>query len=103
MWALAAHMGVPDVIVKKPATADLVKGVNDEDELGISYSRADPILYWLLRGYSPDALVQRGFRDTDVALVWKRLNATHWKRELPTVAVLSSSAIGEFYLRPVDY
>jgi NAD+ synthetase len=103
VWALAAHMGVPDVIVKKPATADLVKGVNDEDELGISYSRADPILYWVLRGYSPEALVQRGFREADVALVWKRLNATHWKRELPTVAVLSSSAIGEFYLRPVDY
>jgi NAD+ synthase (glutamine-hydrolysing) len=103
VWALAEHIGVPAVIVKKPATADLVKGVNDEDELGISYSRADPILYWLLKGYSPDALVQRGFREADVALVWKRLNATHWKRELPTVAVLSSSAIGEFYLRPVDY
>jgi NAD+ synthetase len=103
VWALAEHVGVPAEIVKKPATADLVKGVSDEDELGISYQRADPILYWLLRGYSPDALVERGFPEADVSLVWRRLNATHWKRELPTVAVLSSSAIGEFYLRPVDY
>ncbi|MBT6695444.1 MAG: NAD(+) synthetase, partial [Gemmatimonadales bacterium] len=38
-----------------------------------------------------------------IEVVWRRLQSTHWKRELPTVAVLSSSAIGEFYLRPVDY
>jgi NAD+ synthase len=29
--------------------------------------------------------------------------STHWKRKLPTVAMISSSAIGESYLRPVDY
>jgi NAD+ synthetase len=103
VWALAEHMGIPEEIVRKPATADLVRGVTDEDELGISYQRADPILYWLLRGYSPEALVAHGFAESEVSLVWQRLSATHWKRELPTVAVLSSSAIGEFYLRPVDY
>jgi NAD+ synthetase len=103
VWALARHLGVPEVIVEKPATADLVRGVSDEDELGISYQRADPILHWLLEGYAPDTLVRRGFDGSEVALVWRRLNSTHWKRELPSVAVLSSSAIGEFYLRPVDY
>jgi NAD+ synthetase len=103
VWALATHLGVPEEIVKKPATADLVKGVNDEDELGISYQRADPILHWLLEGYAPETLVRRGFDAKEVSLVWRRLNSTHWKRELPSVAVLSSSAIGEFYLRPVDY
>ncbi|MGH7673816.1 MAG: NAD(+) synthetase, partial [Gemmatimonadales bacterium] len=36
-------------------------------------------------------------------LVRKRLESTHWKRRLPTVAVMSQTAIGEFYLRPVDY
>jgi NAD+ synthase len=44
-----------------------------------------------------------GFDAEDVRVVTRRLESTHWKRELPTVAVLSSSAIGEFYLRPVDY
>ncbi|MGH7538135.1 MAG: NAD(+) synthase, partial [Gemmatimonadales bacterium] len=56
VWALARYLGVPDVIVEKPATADLVRGVSDEDELGISYQRADPILHWLLEGYAPDTL-----------------------------------------------
>ncbi|HET9948095.1 MAG TPA: NAD+ synthase [Longimicrobiales bacterium] len=103
VWALARHLGVPDVIVEKPATADLVRGVTDEDELGVSYHEADPILHWLLRGYRVDELVHRGFDARAVETVSRRLQSTHWKRELPTVAVLSSSAIGEFYLRPVDY
>ncbi|MBW3533649.1 MAG: NAD(+) synthase [Gemmatimonadetes bacterium] len=103
VWALARHLGVPAEIVEKPATADLVKGVNDEDELGIGYHRADPILHGLVEGYHPEELVRGGLDAAEVDLVWRRLNATHWKRELPTVAILSSSAIGEFYLRPVDY
>ena len=103
VWALARHLGVPDVIVDKPASADLVRGVHDEDELGISYHRADPILHWLLKGYRPDELKGYGFVEEEVDRVWRLLSSTHWKRELPTVAMLSSSAIGEFYLRPVDY
>ena len=103
VWALARHLGVPDVIIEKPASADLVRGVHDEDELGISYHRADPILHWLLSGYTADELKRDGFPENDVDCVWRRLSATHWKRELPTVAMLSSTAIGEFYLRPVDY
>jgi NAD+ synthetase len=103
VWALARHLGVPDVIVDKPATADLVRGVTDEDELGVAYSEADPILHGLLRGYGVEELVRIGLRREAVELVARRLHTTHWKRELPTVAVLSSSAIGAFYLRPVDY
>jgi NAD+ synthetase len=103
VWALARHLGVPDVIIDKPATADLVKGVTDEDEIGISYHAADPILLAMVRGYGVEDLVRSGFARDEVSLVWRRLQSTHWKRDLPTVAVLSSSAIGEFYLRPVDY
>lgn len=103
VWALARHLGVPDVIVNKPATADLVKGVTDEDELGVSYHDADPILHGLVRGYGVEELKRLGLPPDAIDIVWRRLGSTHWKREQPTVAVLSSSAIGEFYLRPVDY
>lgn len=103
VWALAHHLGVPAEIVDKPASADLIVGVHDADELGIGYPDADPILYWLVRGHTPEYLTARGFDEHEVELVARRLNSTHWKRELPTVALLSSSAIGEFYLRPVDY
>jgi len=103
VWALARHMGVPSAIVEKPPTADLVVGVTDESEMGIGYGRADPILHWLLQGFDVDDLMAMGFERAEVDLVWRRLSSTHWKRELPTVAILSTSAIGEFYLRPVDY
>jgi len=43
------------------------------------------------------------FTPEEVAKVQTRLESTHWKRRLPTVAVMSQTAIGEFYLRPVDY
>ncbi len=103
VWQLARHLGVPADIVDKPASADLIRGVHDEDELGISYHRADPILHWLLKGHNVDSLQRLGFDREEVEIVWRRLSSTHWKRQLPTVALLSDSAIGESYLRPVDY
>jgi len=103
VWALARHLGVPNAIVEKPATADLVRGQTDESDLGISYPKADQILHWLLSGYSAEDLVARGFAQDEVLVVLRRLEGTHWKRRLPTVALLSATAIGESYLRPVDY
>jgi NAD+ synthase len=60
-------------------------------------------LYWLLQGYSAERLHELGFDANKVAIVLKRLNSTHWKRHMPSVAMLSSTAIGEYYLRPLDY
>jgi NAD+ synthetase len=98
VWALARAVGVPEEIVDKPATADLIKGQTDEGDLGVSYVHADRILYHLIRGEEP-----KDFPKGEVEIVRKRLDSTHWKRRLPTVAVVSQTAIGEFYLRPVDY
>src|SRR5688572_7431839 len=103
VWALARHLGIPDEIVAKPASADLIEGQTDERDFGISYARADAILNWLVNGYSPSDVEAHGFEADEVALVQKRLSSTHWKRKLPTVAMVSHSAIGETYLRPVDY
>lgn len=103
VWALARHLGVPEEIVGKAPSADLVVGQTDEGDFGISYPKADEILNWILSGYTADDLVARGFDVAEVALVAKRLATTHWKRRLPTVAMISPTAIGESYLRPVDY
>jgi NAD+ synthetase len=103
VWALARHLGVPEAIVNKPASADLITGQTDEGDFGISYFQADQILNWLLSGYTPDELAARGFDAAEIAVVRRRLESTHWKRRLPTVAMLSPTAIGESYLRPVDY
>ncbi|HXW51850.1 MAG TPA: NAD+ synthase [Candidatus Acidoferrales bacterium] len=103
VWQLARHLGVPKEIIEKPATADLIRGQTDEEDLGITYARADRILQLALMGYSETDIVSRGFSQADVALVMRKVNATHWKRHLPTTAMVSTTAINEFYLRPVDY
>jgi NAD+ synthase (glutamine-hydrolysing) len=103
VWELARHLGVPEVIVGKSPSADLVVGQTDEGDFGISYAKADELLNWMLNGYLEEDLVARGYDAAEVALVRKRLATTHWKRRLPTVAMLSASAIGESYLRPVDF
>jgi NAD+ synthetase len=100
---LARHLGVPAEIIEKPPTADLVRGQTDEGDLGVSYESADVILHWLLSGYSVEQLTERGFTAEDIATVRRRLEGTHWKRRPPTVAMLSATAIGDSYLRPVDY
>lgn len=103
VWDLAAELGVPSEIVHKPPTADLVKGQTDEGDFGISYLRADQILARHLAGYTPEAVLRDGFTESELSIVMKRLGGSHWKRHLPTVAMLSDTAINEYYLRPVDY
>ena len=103
VWALARHLGVPVEIIDKPPSADLEANQTDESDLGITYARADRILNLILLGYRDDAIVLRGFAPAEVTLVRRRVDGTHWKRHLPTTALVSGTAINEFYLRPVDY
>ncbi|ADI15287.1 NAD+ synthetase [Truepera radiovictrix DSM 17093] len=101
--ALAEHLGVPEAVRRKPPSADLVVGQSDEADLGISYERADTILIHHLSGYGDAYIESLGFSAAEIALVRGLVAKTHWKRALPIHAVVSSTAIGEFYLRPVDY
>src|SRR3989440_1058017 len=101
--ALARHVGVPDVILQKPPPPDLLPGQTTEGDFGISYDKVDRILYYLIRGMKPAEEVARGFTREEVDKVERRLESTHWKRRLPTVAGMSQTAIGGVYLRPLDY
>jgi NAD+ synthetase len=103
VWALARELGVPAPIVEKAPSADLEANQTDEGDLGITYPRADAILSLLLLGYSDARIRARGFAEDEVRLVRRKVDTTHWKRHLPTTAMVSNTAINEFYLRPVDY
>jgi NAD+ synthase len=103
VWTLARHLDLPTEVVDKPATADLIHGQTDEEDLGVAYPEADLILHHRLNGRSPTWLAEAGFDPARVDIVFRRLESTHWKRNLPTVAMLSGTTIGEWYLRPVDY
>jgi NAD+ synthetase len=103
VWELARYLGVPMSLIDKAPSADLEANQTDEGDLGITYVKADAILAQLLLGYSDTQLAERGFEAKDVALVRRRVDSTHWKRHLPTTAMLTNTAINEFYLRPVDF
>ena len=60
VWQLARHIGVPEPIVAKPASADLIVGQTDEADFGITYGLADRILHFMLQGYPPAKLVAHG-------------------------------------------
>lgn len=101
--ALSAHLGVPDVVVGKAPSADLIPGQSDESDLGISYERADTILIHHLAGYEDAYICTLGFSQDEIDLVKRKVARTHYKRETPITAMISGTAINEFYLRPVDY
>ena len=101
--ALAKHLGVPEAITGKAPSADLIPGQSDEDDLGISYERADKILLHHLAGYEDEYICSLGLEQREIDLVKSKVAKTHWKRELPISAMVSGTAINEFYLRPVDY
>lgn len=103
VWELARHLGVPTQVIDKPPSADLEANQTDESDLGITYAQADRILNLILLGYRNEAIVARGYPPAEVALVRRRVDGTHWKRHLPTTALVSGTAINEFYLRPVDF
>jgi NAD+ synthetase len=103
VWALARYLNVPVRVIDKAPSADLEANQTDEFDLGITYAKADQILSLILAGYRDATIVERGCSAPDVELVRRRVDSTHWKRHLPTTALVSGTAINEFYLRPVDY
>lgn len=103
VYELAKHLGVPNQIIEKPPSADLIQGQTDEGDYGIGYDEIDVILHALVQGYTKQHLLELGLDETKFDLVNRRLRGTHWKRRPATVAMLSDSAVGEYYLRPVDY
>jgi NAD+ synthase len=101
---LAAEMGVPEVILEKPPSADLWVGQTDEGELGFTYEQVDQLLYLLVdRRYSPDDCVNAGFDRKFVGAVVELVRLNHFKRVMPPIAKLSSRTVGYDFLYPRDW
>lgn len=101
---LARAMGVPQVIVDKPPTADLWAGQTDEGELGFRYEEVDPLLYLLVdERYTPAECVEAGFAQKLVEAVAARIRKYQFKRVLPPVAKLSQRTVGYDFLYLRDW
>ncbi len=101
---LAKSIGIPQVILDKPPTADLWLGQTDEGELGYTYAEVDQLLYLLVdERYSPEDCVEAGFGEGFVRAVIERVRRNQFKRMLPPIAKLSNRTVGYDFLYLRDW
>jgi NAD+ synthase len=94
VWALAAAIGVPEVIVAKVPSADLWLGQTDEGELGFTYKEVDKLLYLMVdQRYTRAELLGAGFPERFVDDVAQRIMTSQFKRRLPVIAKVSQRTI----------
>jgi NAD+ synthase len=92
---LARALGVPEVILAKPPSADLWPGQTDEGELGFTYARVDQLLALLVDGgCTPDACVEAGFDRAFVQAVVDRMHRNEFKRLPPPIGRLTPRTAG---------
>ena len=99
---LAAYLGVPERILKKPPSAELWRGQTDEDELGITYEEADKILYSLVDLRKPIEKVKKEFGPEKVEKILKTMFKFHFKRLPPQILKLSGRTVGRDFLYSRD-
>lgn len=101
---LSSALGMPEVIIQKPPTADLWQGQTDEGELGFTYEAVDRLLYLLVdQRYSPVDCVEAGFSEPFVRKVVDKVRRNQFKRILPPIAKLTNRTIGYDFLYLRDW
>jgi NAD+ synthase len=88
---LAKVMGIPDVIIQKPPSADLWVDQTDEGELGFTYADVDQLLYLLVdQQFKPEECIEAGISESFVKAVVELMRKNHFKRVMPPIAKLSN-------------
>ena len=78
---MGRFLGVPEAILKKKPSAELVKGVTAEKELGASYEVLDKILKMCIEdGFSLNEVINKGFDKKIVTNVFERIRLNEHKR-----------------------
>ena len=98
---LASEMGVAREVLHKQPSADLWPGQTDEEEMGLSYSDLDRLLYRLVdRRLSSGELEAGGFEPRLVERIETMIARSEFKRQTPPVAKLGRRTAGVDYLYP---
>jgi NAD+ synthase len=92
---LAVAMGLPEVILNKPPSADLWVGQTDEGELGFTYAEVDQLLYMLVEKHkSIEECEVAGFERNFVEQVFARIRRYRFKRVMPPIARITEGDAG---------
>lgn len=92
---VAENLGVPQVIIDKAPSADLIPGQTDEGDFGFRYEDVDPLLYLLVdERYLPEEAIGAGFPAPFVRNVLSMVRTSQFKRTLPIIPKLSGRTVG---------
>jgi NAD+ synthase len=92
---VARKLGVPQSILQKAPSADLIPGQTDEGDFGFSYDDVDPLLYLLVdERYLPEEAIAAGFPADFVKNVLRMVRRNQFKRTMPIIPKLSGRTIG---------
>lgn len=80
---IARFIGVPEEIVNKPPSPDLMPGMTDEFALQMSYKKIDTILYALENQIEEDRLIQEGIKKEEIDYIKTLFDISRHMREIP--------------------
>jgi NAD+ synthase len=104
VWQLAEALGVPETIVRKKPSADLWEGQTDEDELGLTYTRVDQLLYAMIDERRADAdLLAMDFERDFIDRVRYLIRINQFKRRPPVIAKISHRTVNVDFRYPRDW
>lgn len=84
VWQLAEYLEVSAEIIRQEPSADLWQGQTDENELGFSYNKADPILYlYNDKKRSKAEIIKAGFNKMLVEKVIGKVEENQYKHLVP--------------------
>lgn len=104
VWQMAEYLKLPEIIVKKAATAGLWEGQTDESEIGMKYRDIDRILFRLVeKGFSvKETATDLGIEVDAVEKIHRRIRMNEHKRHPPTITKLSSICLDKDWRYPVE-
>jgi NAD+ synthase len=83
---LAKILNLPDSVINKEPAADLWEDQTDEDEMGITYSKLDEILYQMLDLKSvKEEVIKQGFSKNEIEKVENMIRNSEFKRSMPPI------------------
>jgi NAD+ synthase len=80
---LSAYLGIPDAVLKRKPTADVLKGATDALALGMDYGKIDVILYGIENGLSDEEITEYGISIPEINRVRRIYALSAWKRSAP--------------------
>lgn len=102
IFEFARYLKIPDSIVSKPPSADLLPNQSDESDLGYTYAQLDAVLIDMVERRMPMYKLLSKYNTTKVKMIEKRLYQNQFKRKMPLIAKLTSRTIGSDFLYPRD-